>query len=748
MAGLLHLAGAKTHLGLSVSWRYSFLPAGCLVERMTDAVFIDVGGRLEAGVIDHHHANAAKRSSARLVVEHPGFVHEHLVAPWIAADRLTRVRGRSWAPTIVMHTSPDFDAIVSTCLVQSLVEHGEFPAGHEALLDYADSVDMGGEKPSLPEKAHELYPLILMLQNTPSAHECGDTASVTLEELGRKVGVLQEDGNSQLSMEKNELVLRVGLHLVQSWLAGQGKNGGKQDKQLVGSPVAERLAESLHRDVDRFKNAQSRYQRLGPVAVASSPSHEPVSLEAAVLRACECEALQCTCDPVPIACDKIYMRLGLAAEAIASTPLTVIEKPWRSTAGGEASRHRWWIISIDPQADASVVEASLEGLGASLEWAEQDRREALGVTETSRRFGVARYAEYPGVADPWYDGRGHQYTIVDSPRNRSVLTCEEVVRILKEKFWDPLCESGTLWTWSGEAWGRDASPLRCEGRQRLGQFLDHARAASKDGYMLAVVRVRSGWSAERFAAAIRDFVSGDPSPTRLACGTAYVGPRGAVVALAPGATTFSPGPSLDSVFALHAELQAVERQTPDDAIAPGFRADSPRSAGGAKCRDLRKRYITAVAKYHTNREGESPDNRALRLALEEVLRIDRRREGTGDVLQLLDDEEQEMSEWRLNRLVLILTAIGVLQTWIAACDAFEKVWSGELPSTSLAFHAVWAVMMFGFTLTLTLFALSLASTRVQRVWACMPLLRSFFPEYRRPTTGIRASNGRERPRHP
>ena len=43
-------------------------------------------------------------------------------------------------------------------------------------------------------------------------------------------------------------------------------------------------------------------------------------------------------------------------------------------------------------------------------------------------------APRPGYdnSDPWYDGRGHRYTIVDSPNEGTVLTAEEIERIFLE----------------------------------------------------------------------------------------------------------------------------------------------------------------------------------------------------------------------------------------------------------------------------------------------------------------------------
>jgi hypothetical protein len=79
------------------------------------------------------------------------------------------------------------------------------------------------------------------------------------------------------------------------------------------------------------------------------------------------------------------------------------------------------IISVPP--DQGV---NLKGLGERLEKKETEIREYMG----KRRLGQNR----PGFdsPDPWYDGRSplHQYTIIDSPRDGTVIEMEVIRSIL------------------------------------------------------------------------------------------------------------------------------------------------------------------------------------------------------------------------------------------------------------------------------------------------------------------------------
>lgn len=721
MRSPFRLTGAETDLGLKVTWRYAFLPAGRVVDAMEDTVFIDVGGRLEPGVIDHHHANAGKRSSARLVADHPGFVHEHLVAPWIAASRLQAVNGREWTPTIVMHRSPDFDAIVTTFLVRSLVNEGVFPEGYDPLVAYADRVDAGFARPCIPEQRFELYPLILMLQNVKP--EAPGLPNTRLHQLAELAGVASVQEAS--AFLDDELSLQLGMHLVDAWLRVPTGGVEPDRKDLRSNPLAAALGQRLEQDALRFATAKDRYEFLGSIPLPST-SHQLVSLPAGRLVACKCEQLACACNTQPIACDKIYMRLGNSEANTQATPLTIIEKPRRDRPDAHMPRHRW-VISIDPapdaEAGASGSSATLEGLGASLEWAEQARRKSLG-GEPISRHGLARFPEFPYISDPWYDGRGHHYTIVDSPQDGSVLTAAEVTAILQSEFWDPLCESVTAWHWKDGVWQPAQGALPPGGDQRLRQYLRKTSASADGCYTIAMVKVHGGWSAERVADAMRDFISGNPKPVQLVCGSAYIGPRNGLVLLAADAVLSPPARSIGTLLSLHSELGNIEQE------ARGQGSEALPSSG-AKCRELRKHFINAISEYHAppNRIGESPDDRAIRLTMEEVLRIDRRRESTGDLLQLLDDEEQEVSEWRLNRLGLIFAIMGVMQTVIAAFDAVEASWAADVPEGRSRFHAVWANATFGVTALFAFFALIMVIPFFQRLYGRMPVLRRFFPEH-------------------
>ena len=83
------------------------------------------------------------------------------------------------------------------------------------------------------------------------------------------------------------------------------------------------------------------------------------------------------------------------------------------------------ILSVTPDSGAS-----LRGLAALLDAAESERRRQV-YGEDDRVIDPATGADKPpragyDNADPWYDGRAHGFTIVDSPRSGTFLTAEEI----------------------------------------------------------------------------------------------------------------------------------------------------------------------------------------------------------------------------------------------------------------------------------------------------------------------------------
>lgn len=89
------------------------------------------------------------------------------------------------------------------------------------------------------------------------------------------------------------------------------------------------------------------------------------------------------------------------------------------------------VISVPPH-----IKQGLRGLGQSLEKAEEKKRKRIGRKRPGPPEVKPRWEDVSNN-DPWYDGRSpaHAYTIVDSPRMGTVLSLDEVLKILEKGAW-------------------------------------------------------------------------------------------------------------------------------------------------------------------------------------------------------------------------------------------------------------------------------------------------------------------------
>jgi hypothetical protein len=94
-------------------------------------VWLDVGGDVREGVIDHRHWPSYRGSSARLVLRHPELL-ESAVGPGGAGD-----------VTLVLRHTPGLDAVTSAYLAAEYLRTGGFGPHAQALVEYADLLATG-----------------------------------------------------------------------------------------------------------------------------------------------------------------------------------------------------------------------------------------------------------------------------------------------------------------------------------------------------------------------------------------------------------------------------------------------------------------------------------------------------------------------------------------------------------------------------------------------------------------------------
>jgi hypothetical protein len=352
---------------------------------LRDHLFLDVGGDLRPGVIDHHHLVAASGSTARLVLERPDLV-DGAVAPDRKPDEPF---------TVVLHERPDLDAVASSFLAIAYLADGRPPPGAGLLARYTDRVDEGA--------------LGLTLANPFSLY------SAFIRLIGRP-----PPGSAAEHWERcvREGLTVTGYALEQA--VGYGKDLGDIDAFACPGLFAEADREAVRADVGRYEQKLADPRTRARRARLRLPGRAGQTVEAEALLVRD---VQNEDDPERCLFFKDWARSdsrrGGNGRGFVALSVFLSEGP---------RQKRRCILSVTPDSGAS-----LRGLGTLLDEAEGRRRSELyGVDDRARDpASGADLLPRPGYsnADPWYDGRAHAFTIIDAPRSGTRLTADEIETI-------------------------------------------------------------------------------------------------------------------------------------------------------------------------------------------------------------------------------------------------------------------------------------------------------------------------------
>ena len=374
-------------LGIQVEWQYEFLGHGKTLSPRLDTVALDIGNRLEPGVLDQHQDGSLAPSTAMLVWDRPELVYDHLMAPWLRrADDGVSLEGKRWSPVITTHRSPDFDGVVSALLVQEIVKHGVLPAWAESLARFASEVDQGRWSFSTDQ---------------PEALNCVALAFYAIDEKVLERRVTDEErmelGMGLIRSEVKHLEAEI-LDLDQRSLKPDDWDGQHAGGWTTANGDAEKIAKVLKDDLPKFKKEEKLFEeRMVEVPVFGTSTRETMEVKATILQK---KSESCLL--------KYWVRGAGCPMLICPT------EPDNSKV----------IVSLDPNyRDDEGQRPSLEELGPALERRECEQRK--NTTET--RSGMPRF-EYATNDDPWYDGRGHEFGIVDSPRVGTEIPYRDIVK--------------------------------------------------------------------------------------------------------------------------------------------------------------------------------------------------------------------------------------------------------------------------------------------------------------------------------
>lgn len=308
----------------------------------------------------------------------PGVIdHHHSEAPEHSATEIVlhrpelvtaQVTKEEEPITLITHHYPDLDAVSATFIARTCLLKQPITAFHKWLALYTSNIDAGKLKLN-PENAVCVYSVFLVRTHHAS------------------IAKNQEDVNTiSLRMLTTGLLLLEFLYQASSDMPSR-----------LEDPDFLKALPALEQDIKWVEQDFAIYRR---------------DLQRA-------EIFEANL-PLQIGCETKAVK-GL----LLAYPEATLFKSWARGSGFTLTAiqlsPKRTIISVDPEQGVY-----LKGLGELLEIKETEVREHLG----KQRLGQNR----PGYdsPDPWYDGRSalHQYTIIDSPRDGTVIGMEDIRSIL------------------------------------------------------------------------------------------------------------------------------------------------------------------------------------------------------------------------------------------------------------------------------------------------------------------------------
>ena len=369
---------ALNDFGISLAWKFKKVSSSFLVEPSVGTIYCDLGGKLTAGIIDPH--GRGHQSATAAVAAMPHLVLNHLLGPLNQAfNSGQKIHCEQLEFTFAVSRN-HWDGLCCFVLCDHLVRTGKMPTWSQALVESANLVDHG--KVVLAEN-QSTAPLLLFYALISKFNENVRDVIINGSQLIKLVGSYQTDGieNPFLNPIPNQPEFLEFLEL-----------GKYNDEDL-------KIFKTDLDSADIFK-----------VSLPSS-DEDSVSFEE--------KEIDCLMFLEPPS-SRLFVHWSRFND---DYDLLVV--PSANTA--EPSTINRWTISVNPKS-----RLNLRRLGYMLE---QEERK---IREEDTRGGRPRWndSEYSDNSDPWYDGRDHDFTLVDSPRSGTLLRDPNFIkRILQSRFY-------------------------------------------------------------------------------------------------------------------------------------------------------------------------------------------------------------------------------------------------------------------------------------------------------------------------
>jgi class 3 adenylate cyclase/tetratricopeptide (TPR) repeat protein len=387
-----------------IRFRPTFVGFGTKLPSTPGSLALDVGGLAQPGVIDHHMSQPelAGHCATSLVLAHPEWVTEHRIQA-IGA-------GAHHRPEFVLHRAPDLDCCAAALLAQFLLEQREQRERGDPRVEPGAGADL-----ILDDGVHRLAEYVRAVDQGRVLVGSRPEQSLYMVFMASHQQAIEEAAARGLDGPRADaLLLERGMFVVYVALSRLRQDAALDPIRVFAQPGHPFLEEmrQVERDADAYQRDKARSERH---RVRLPRRDEEGTIEVQLLRTEEPSSTY----------HKVWARDDGFPMLHVAYPLERVPDSLRKA---QVTLRRQ-IISVDPE-----IDAHLPGLGRLLDEREQVERERI-----FREHGVdlrrrGRPREGFDNADPWYDGRGHAHTIVDSPNSGTVLCVAEVAGALRELF--------------------------------------------------------------------------------------------------------------------------------------------------------------------------------------------------------------------------------------------------------------------------------------------------------------------------
>lgn len=386
---------------MDYKFKIEFLATGSKLDGKPpkNTIYLDVGSKLDTGIIDHHHLHMNKCRDKFDELCACGILvkHRHLVTENITENIET--------VTIYVHKQPDFDCFASVYLTKYLIMNGKFPLNYEKLVKYATNIDVGNM--SMFEGDYR----------TPFAIACAIS----------EVAKINSNYSDEVVMNKGlELIDYIFLRLEENELLDIEDKGFILDDNKFNEEI-----ELLHIDIGKYIEDKKKCEKFTIKLESKKESSRLIEVDGIIFLEESSSILH-----------KYWARGDKEASLGKGYTLTIIQSGKFEKKKEKEPLYKYikekglnltrTIISVPEYEDVC-----LKKLGAILEILEIEKEREVFENQNQinswRSRGKRRYDEEWCVnEDPWYDGRGHNYTIVDSPGVNSLLSILEVYSAVKK----------------------------------------------------------------------------------------------------------------------------------------------------------------------------------------------------------------------------------------------------------------------------------------------------------------------------